>query len=143
MSVRYWTEVSDYLAGAVRGVGLSAPTYNWPACLRPVWRGSQASRGTHWWLFEDDDASPELEGKLVELSVASFQGVPFVATRQEADRLRPRPTLERDSWAWERVATLVAECETKGIPVPRGMPVIDDEHVTGAVVMLSRLLGHC
>jgi hypothetical protein len=130
MSVRYWVEVSDYLA---------ANMDRWPAGLRPVWRGSRGSRGTHWWLFEDDDAPPELDGKLVELSITVTKGrLPVVTSRQETVQLRPRSTLARDPW--DRVAVLVAECEAKGIPVPRGMPVIDEEHLLDAVAMLARLL---
>lgn len=64
MGVRYHVLVSDDLMA-------SEPA--WPACLRPVEQeptDPEMHPDMHWWLFEDDDAPPELAGKRVELSFA-------------------------------------------------------------------------
>jgi hypothetical protein len=62
VSVRYHVLVSD---------DLMASKPSWPTGLRPVEQEPTdpgTHPGMHWWLFEDDDAPLELEGKNVELS---------------------------------------------------------------------------
>jgi len=62
VSARYYVLVSDHLM---------VLDLQWPEGLRPVERapaGPEASHGMHRWLFEDDGASPSLEGHLVELT---------------------------------------------------------------------------
>ena len=39
--------------------------------LRPVERGGIVHPGMRWWLFEDDDAPEDLDGKEVELSIGT------------------------------------------------------------------------
>lgn len=65
---RYWVEVSDELTD-------SDP--QWPAGLRPVKPATDGPPrgGARWWLFEDDGAPSEFEGKRVELTfTASYDG---------------------------------------------------------------------
>ncbi len=62
MSARYYVLASDELM---------ASSLQWPDGLRPVEQepaGLGRYPGMHWWLFEDDGASPSLDGKRVELS---------------------------------------------------------------------------
>lgn len=62
--VRYWIQVSDdFMTGN--------PAFSWPTGLRPVRPDESApppQTYSRWWLFEDDDAPAELEGKKVELT---------------------------------------------------------------------------
>lgn len=47
----------------------------WPEGMRPVQQEpTDPGRypGMHWWLIEDDDAPPELEGERVELTFAAI-----------------------------------------------------------------------
>ena len=60
MSAHYWVMASDELMDA---------DPQWPAMLRPVGRGGAIFHGMHWWLFEDDDAPEDLDGKEVELNL--------------------------------------------------------------------------
>jgi len=61
VSARYWVLASDELMN-------SDP--QWPEGLRPVRMAEEPppGPGMNWWLFEDDTASPSLEGQKVELS---------------------------------------------------------------------------
>jgi hypothetical protein len=62
MAARYWVLASDELIG-------SDP--QWPEGLRVIRRDDSApppDGEKHWYLFEDDTASPSLDGKKVELS---------------------------------------------------------------------------
>ena len=63
MATRYYVLASD---------DLMAMNLSWPACLRPVEQlpayQPLLHPGMHWWLFEDDDAPAELDGKNVELT---------------------------------------------------------------------------
>lgn len=70
MSTRYHVLASDELM---------AGELQWPDGLRPVEQeptdpGSHP--GMHWWLFEDDDAPAELDGKRVELTFEAIGGAP-------------------------------------------------------------------
>lgn len=70
MSARYHVLVSDELMA-------SGP--EWPEGLRPIEQEpTDPGRhpGMHWWLFDDDTASPSLDGKRVELSFGEG-GVPY------------------------------------------------------------------
>lgn len=61
MAVRYHVLVSDHLIDQMPML---------PSGLRALEReptDPERHPGAHWWLFEDDDAEPELEGKRVEL----------------------------------------------------------------------------
>lgn len=69
-AVRYWVLVSDLLMED----GSGPP--GWPSSLRPVRPDESApppDAYSRWWLFEDDDAPPELEGKRVELTFTRGQ----------------------------------------------------------------------
>jgi hypothetical protein len=59
---RYWVLISDEV--------MATPDIQWPAGLQPVERGASEHPGMRWWLFEDDDAPPELDGKKVELAIS-------------------------------------------------------------------------
>lgn len=64
-AVRYWVQVADDLMRSVHG------PLDWPESLRPVRADESApppDAYSRWWLFEDDDAPPELDGKKVELT---------------------------------------------------------------------------
>jgi hypothetical protein len=80
MSARYWVLCSDELMS--EGVSL------WPAFMRPVRRDDSSvppDNHSHWWLFEDDEAPAELDGKKVELIIATGQEVqdgPYVTAVQ-------------------------------------------------------------
>jgi hypothetical protein len=67
--VRYWVMVSDDLMDAQP---------QWPSTLRPVERGGIIQPGMRWWLFEDDDAPADLDGKEVELNLLSSGAVVIV-----------------------------------------------------------------
>ena len=61
MAVRYHLLMSDEM---------TERQIPWPEGLRPVERGDSAFPGAHWWLFEDDNAPEELDGRRVELTLA-------------------------------------------------------------------------
>jgi hypothetical protein len=70
--VRYWVQVSDEV--------MSDTALQWPSCLRPVRPDDSVpppDNYTHWWLFEDDDAPPELAGKKVELTFSRIGFDPY------------------------------------------------------------------
>jgi hypothetical protein len=72
-AVRYWVQVADEL---MRDAAFGS--LNWPSCLRPVRPDELApapDNYSRWWLFEDDDAPPELDGKRVELTLGRGQTV--------------------------------------------------------------------
>jgi len=74
MSAMYWVLVSDEL------MEKKPP---WPPGLRPVQAydrhpGNPAMR---WWLFEDDDAPPELDGKDIDLVFRDEDGKPVLDSR--------------------------------------------------------------
>lgn len=82
MAARYWVLVSDVLM---------EPGYaHWPPILRPVERGSIVwlVPGVHWWLFDDDEAPAELDGKQVELHTEWRDGQ-LVILRREQDAQTP------------------------------------------------------
>lgn len=61
MAARYWVLCADEL--------IESP--EWPEGLRVIRRDESApppDNEKHWYLFEDDGASPSLDGKRVELS---------------------------------------------------------------------------
>lgn len=62
MAARYHVRVVDEI--------MAQREIPWPEGLRPVERGETGLHGSHWWLFEDDNAPDELDGKRVELSLA-------------------------------------------------------------------------
>ena len=65
MSARYWVLCSDEL--------MAQPDLRWPSFIRPV-RASEElppDNWSRWWLFEDDDAPAELDGKRVEVTFTS------------------------------------------------------------------------
>ena len=69
MAVRYHVLISDEL--------MAMDDLPWPECLRPAEQEpTDPARypGMHWWLFEDDDAPAELEGKRVELTFTRASG---------------------------------------------------------------------
>lgn len=74
MAARYWVLVSDELMD-------SDP--RWPEGFRPVERGSTVwlEPGVRWWLFEDDDAPPGLDGKPVEVTAVLEDGKPVIVRR--------------------------------------------------------------
>jgi hypothetical protein len=57
--VRYWVQVNDEFMA-------SEP--DWPVELRVVERGGSVCPGVRWWLFEDEGAPAEIEGREVELT---------------------------------------------------------------------------
>lgn len=68
MAARYHVLAADDL--------MARADLEWPACLRPVEQeptDPERYAGSHWWLFEDDDAPGELNGKRVELTVQRGQ----------------------------------------------------------------------
>ena len=81
MSARYWVLISTDLIRA----GMA-----WPDGLRlagPEWLQScgiipaAGFTGSNWYLMEDDDADPELEGQAVELTFRPEGGRPVLFTR--------------------------------------------------------------
>lgn len=66
MGIRYHVLVNDLLMDE---------NPQWPEGFRPVERESAGHPGTHWWLFEDDNAPAELEGKRVEVHFARASGI--------------------------------------------------------------------
>lgn len=72
MTVRYWVLASDELMG-------SNP--QWPAFLRPIEPGNYEQPGMRWWLFEDDEAPAELDGKRIELASTIEDGETVIARR--------------------------------------------------------------
>jgi hypothetical protein len=89
MSARYHVLASDAL--------MAMDDLRWPEGLRPVEQEpADPGRypGMHWWLFEDDDAPPELDGEQVELSFRTIVGDDGTILRNEiTDRslMRPAP----------------------------------------------------
>lgn len=75
MSATYWVLVSDEL------MKTKPP---WPAGLRPVQSDDRHpdNPGMRWWLFEDDDAPPELDRKDVNLVFRDEDGKPVLAERR-------------------------------------------------------------
>jgi hypothetical protein len=73
VSARYWVMVGDDLIDAQP---------QWPAMLRPVRRGGTIWPGLRWWLFEDDDAPENLDGKEVDLTFGTVYGVGLVVERR-------------------------------------------------------------
>ena len=69
MSARYLVLCSDDLMNGEFGA------LRWPAGLRVIDRGEAADAYSHWWLIEDDDARPELNGQRIVLSLA-YENVP-------------------------------------------------------------------
>jgi hypothetical protein len=82
MAARYWVLASDVL--------MEAGYAQWPPFLRPVERGSIVwlVPGVRWWLFEDDEAPAELDGKQVELHTERRDGQ-LVILRREQDAQAP------------------------------------------------------
>jgi hypothetical protein len=62
MAVRYHVRVTDEM--------METREIPWPEGLRPVEREGCDRHGSHWWLFEDDSAPEELDGRRVELTLA-------------------------------------------------------------------------
>jgi hypothetical protein len=62
MAVRYYVLVSDEM--------MEYRQVPWPEGLRPVERGDNEFMGAHWYLFEDDNAPEELDGRRVGLTLA-------------------------------------------------------------------------
>jgi hypothetical protein len=56
----------------------------WPAGCRLVTQLEPGPAGTHWHLFEDPDAPPELEGREVDLTLARSgdDGAPLITARR-------------------------------------------------------------
>ena len=88
MSARYWVLISSELIRS----GM-----DWPDGLRltgPEWLKScgiipaAAFPGSNWYLVEDDDADPELEGQPVELTFRAESGRPVLASRHVMTTLR-------------------------------------------------------
>jgi hypothetical protein len=79
-AARYWVLVADNL---MRGV---SPGPEWPACLRPVRPDDSAPPPDAYsrrWLFEDDDAPAELDGKKVELTFCRVDNGPAQITDRQ------------------------------------------------------------
>jgi hypothetical protein len=66
VSARYWVMVGD---------DLMAAQPQWPPMLRPVERGGIIWPGMRWWLFEDDDAPDDLDGKEIDLTFKTVAGM--------------------------------------------------------------------
>ena len=78
-AARYWVLVADELMAGNLG------SMVWPRCLRPVKRDESASphaTNCHWWLFEDDDAPAELDGKRVDLTLSQIGHGPVEITER-------------------------------------------------------------
>ena len=76
-AVRYWVQVADEL---MRDTALQ-----WPSCLRPVRPADSApppDNDSRWWLFEDDGAPAELDGKKVELTFTRIDSERPVVTER-------------------------------------------------------------
>lgn len=68
MKVRYHILVTDELMRLLGGDG-------WPEGVRPAFRRPArpgTCPGTHWWLFEDDNAPPEADGERFELLFSRY-----------------------------------------------------------------------
>jgi hypothetical protein len=62
MAARYYVQVADEM--------METRQIPWPEGLRPVQRGEGDCHGSHWHLFEDDNAPEELDGRRVGLTLA-------------------------------------------------------------------------
>jgi hypothetical protein len=64
---------------------MASPCTDWASCgLRPVEQeptDPECNPGMHWWLFDDEGAPPELDGKRVDLTFEAVCGTPGVSAR--------------------------------------------------------------
>jgi hypothetical protein len=75
MSVRYRVLCADEV--------MARDDLVWPACLRPVERGAaDVAALAHWWVFEDDDAPEEFDGKRVALIITNTGDEVLVSDRR-------------------------------------------------------------